>query len=167
MLSWTKAIRYRLGVGLVFATTGCGSSLTPDYGKLDLVNVSGSITLDGQPLPEAIVVFESNDATFSYGRTDDSGNYTLMLNSEKSGVMPGPKIVRIRTSGGTWRRSRIDRRAGRRRTPDGRRGARGARSALLQLAVEIAGECRQRLPAVRLRPQIGLHCSDHTVTAAS
>ncbi len=78
---------------------GCGGVQT-DYSQLDLKEIRGTITLDGTPLAEAVVRFESPDGSFSYGTTDASGNYTLMLNSEKRGVMPGPKVVRISTTGG-------------------------------------------------------------------
>lgn len=78
--------------------TGCGSAPRADYHKLDLVEISGTVTLDGEPLAGALVTFEEPDQTFSYGRTDAAGRYQLMLNSEKSGVLRGEKLVRIRTA---------------------------------------------------------------------
>lgn len=85
-----------LGLAAV-ALAGCGSGIETDYSHLDLVNVSGTVTYDGKPLPEALVTFEAEDGTFSYGMTDESGHYKLMFNSEKSGVLTGPKTVRIET----------------------------------------------------------------------
>jgi hypothetical protein len=79
---------------------GCNYSIDPDYGALGLVDVSGSISLDGAPVANAVVIFEAPDLTFSFGRTDEQGRYELMFNSEKSGVLQGEKTVRIRTSGG-------------------------------------------------------------------
>lgn len=79
-----------------FIAAGC-SRPQADYGDLDLVQVRGKVTLDGQPLPAAAVVFESPDRTFSYAITDSAGRYRLMYNSEQPGVKPGPKTVRIRT----------------------------------------------------------------------
>jgi len=78
---------------------GCSTGPATDYGKLDLVDVSGIVTLDGQPLPDAVVTFE-DPATgqFSYGMTDLSGYYTLQLDSQEDGVVAGEKIVRISTS---------------------------------------------------------------------
>lgn len=76
---------------------GCGTGVQTDYSKLGLVEVSGNVTLDGQPLSGATIMFEAPDSTYSYGTTDSSGNYQMMLNSEKSGVIPGPKTVRIVT----------------------------------------------------------------------
>ncbi len=78
---------------------GCGQS-GPDYGSLNLSDVSGTVTLDGKPLAKALVLFEADDQTFSCGLTDDSGNYSLMFNSEQSGITKGPKTVRIWSSRG-------------------------------------------------------------------
>ncbi|MBI1312314.1 carboxypeptidase regulatory-like domain-containing protein [bacterium] len=83
---------------LILLLTGCGGQ-KPDYGSLNLVDVSGTVTLDGEPLAGAAVLFESKDQSFSYAETDSSGHYLLQFNSEISGVMPGPKTVRIRSTG--------------------------------------------------------------------
>ncbi|MCA9015337.1 MAG: carboxypeptidase regulatory-like domain-containing protein [Planctomycetaceae bacterium] len=80
---------------LLILSAGCGGSINADYSNLDLVDVSGTVTLDGQPLSGATVVFEAGDGTYSSGVTDDSGNFTLMFNTEKSGCLTGDKIVRI------------------------------------------------------------------------
>jgi hypothetical protein len=79
-------------------SVGCRGIRT-DYGELDLCSVSGTILLDGEPLADAIVKFEAPDTTYSIAKTDSSGRYTLMLNSEKRGVIPGLKIVRVSTLG--------------------------------------------------------------------
>ena len=91
---------------LVFVATsfapllpGCGQA-GPDYGSLDLASVHGKVTLGGEPLPEALVLFEADDRTFSYALTDGKGRYELMFNSEKSGVTKGAKTVRIWSSRG-------------------------------------------------------------------
>lgn len=78
---------------------GCGQA-GPDYGSLDLCAAKGTVTLDGKPLPKALVLFEAEDQTYSYALTDDAGNYSLMFNSEKSGVTKGNKTVRIWSSKG-------------------------------------------------------------------
>lgn len=91
---WSAA----LSVALLWLTAGCNFGPRADYHKLDLVDISGTVTLDGRPLPGALVTFEEPDQTFSYGRTDASGRYRLMLNSEKSGIVPGEKLVRISTT---------------------------------------------------------------------
>jgi hypothetical protein len=78
---------------------GCGGQRQVDYSGLGLVDVHGTVTLDREPLAGVQVVFEAADRTYSSGRTDASGRYQLMFNSEKSGVVPGVKTVRIRTAG--------------------------------------------------------------------
>ncbi len=84
---------------LALGSSGCGGVRT-DYSKVELANVQGTMRLDGQPLVGALVIYEAPDRTFSYAETDESGSYRLMFNSEKAGVTPGPKIVRVRTRGG-------------------------------------------------------------------
>lgn len=80
-------------------TSGCESKPKGVYGTLGLVSVSGRVTLDGQPLANAVITFDdAQDGTFSYGQTDSSGNYKLRLDSDMMGVKPGKKIVRISTT---------------------------------------------------------------------
>ncbi|WP_299459677.1 carboxypeptidase-like regulatory domain-containing protein [uncultured Gimesia sp.] len=86
-------------VGLLALFSGCGGSINADYSQLDLVDVSGTVTLDGQPLPGAMVTFEAKDGTFSSGVTDESGRFNLMFNTEKSGCLTGDKTVRIKVGG--------------------------------------------------------------------
>lgn len=74
---------------------GCGG-ISTDYHKLDLANVSGTVRLDGQPLANAYIMFQAQDGTFSTGKTDGSGNYKMMFDSNKAGVLTGEKLVRIR-----------------------------------------------------------------------
>ncbi|GDY11110.1 hypothetical protein LBMAG52_45980 [Planctomycetia bacterium] len=78
--------------------SGCGGSSSANYGKLSLLSVSGAVTLDGKPLPEAVVTFDSEDGQFSYGLTDASGRFSLQFDSVKSGAIPGKKTVRISTT---------------------------------------------------------------------
>ncbi len=75
---------------------GCGSK--DGYAELGLVEVSGTITLDGKPLPQAKVIFESEDKRTATGTTDSAGHYKLMYDSQTPGALPGPKIVRITTA---------------------------------------------------------------------
>lgn len=84
-----------LGMTLV----GCQNGVRTDYDKLNLATVKGQIKLDGTPLADAYVVFEGEDLTYSFGKTDGKGNYKLMLNSEKEGILPGKKKVKIRLAG--------------------------------------------------------------------
>jgi hypothetical protein len=92
---------YLFGLLVTASMLGCGGAPTADYEKLGLVDISGTVTLDGAPLADAVVMFEAPDTTFCYGTTDAQGRYVLKLNSEKMGVIPGPKIVRISTTAST------------------------------------------------------------------
>jgi len=92
-------LRVALSGCLLMLATGCGGSIKADYSNLDLVDASGTVTLDGQPLSGATVAFEANDGTFSSGVTDENGFFELMFNTEKSGCLAGDKTVRITVGG--------------------------------------------------------------------
>lgn len=78
---------------------GCSATNDIDYGSVDLVSVSGTVTLDGQPLQRAVITFEDpENGTFSFARTDSSGRYTLQFDSQMDGVIAGKKIVQISTT---------------------------------------------------------------------
>jgi hypothetical protein len=87
---------------LILFGGGCTSRRRVDYSQLQLVEVSGAVTLDGQPLAQTTIIFEAEDRGFSIGQTDASGRYRLRYNSEKSGVTPGRKTVRISTWPGAF-----------------------------------------------------------------
>jgi hypothetical protein len=78
---------------------GCYRTPHMDYSAVNLVPAHGAVTLDQQPLAQATVVFEAPDKQFSFATTDATGKYALQFDSAQRGVTPGPKIVRIRTTG--------------------------------------------------------------------
>jgi hypothetical protein len=61
--------------------------------------VSGQITLDGKPVPQAQISFQpQGPGPGSYGRTDDDGRFTLKnVLDDRPGAVPGPQAVRITT----------------------------------------------------------------------
>jgi hypothetical protein len=66
--------------------------------------VSGTVTLDGQPLPNAIVSFqpsgtEVNPGPGSVGHTNDKGEYTLEVVGGGHGAVVGWHKVTIRAGG--------------------------------------------------------------------
>ena len=83
-----------LSIATILFVTGCGSS-GPQLGA-----VTGTVTLDGKPVPDATVTFVSKepDGTSSYGMTDASGKYQLEFTTEKVGAMVGAHDVTIVTS---------------------------------------------------------------------
>lgn len=77
---------------------GCKRQVS-DYSEITLVHGAGLVTLDEQPLADAVVTFEDlSDDTFSYATTDKDGRYTLQFDSQMRGVKIGRKIVRISTT---------------------------------------------------------------------
>lgn len=78
---------------------GCDTAPKMNYAAANLVKAGGTVTLDGKPLPNAVVTFESPvDGTNANGLTGADGRYVLMFDSQMAGVMPGKKIVRISTT---------------------------------------------------------------------
>jgi hypothetical protein len=64
----------------------------------DIGKVKGQVTLDGQPLPGALVVFQPEDGSRpSTGRTDDAGKYELLYSREVKGAKVGKHKVSITT----------------------------------------------------------------------
>jgi hypothetical protein len=75
------------------AAVGCNG--TPgNIGK-----VKGQVTLEGQPLPDATVMFSPvNGGSPSAGRTDGSGNYELVYSRQAKGAEIGEHRVSITTA---------------------------------------------------------------------
>lgn len=71
---------------------GCG-------GDGDLGRVSGNVTMDGAPLPDALVTFSPTapGGSPSAGRTDSSGNYNLTFSRDTQGAVIGEHKVTITT----------------------------------------------------------------------
>ena len=90
MVDVRRTIWFACGASLLLTALGCGA-------KLPIV--SGTVTLDGQPLAEANVIFMPGDEIQSpaQGTTDASGNYTLEQEAGIEGVQPGEYSVRITT----------------------------------------------------------------------
>ena len=80
--------RYILLVTAAIGLVGCDNTPSMDYSSVGLVNATGMIKLDGEPLSNAVVTFDSPDGTFSYGLTDSAGEYELQFDSEMQGVTP-------------------------------------------------------------------------------
>lgn len=75
---------------LAVFTAGCETAPQMDYGKVDLVDVSGTVKLDGAPLPDAVITFEDPaTGTYAFALTDSGGGYTLQFDSVKNGCTPG------------------------------------------------------------------------------
>lgn len=93
-----KSIPAFLSALALTTVIGCGRD-ADYYGQIDLVDVSGVIKLDGQPVEGAVVIFQDEQSSLeAYALTDASGKYRLRFDSEKHGVTPGKKIVMVSTT---------------------------------------------------------------------
>ena len=82
-----------LTLSVLLTLTGCFSQ-RPD---LDFGEVQGTVTYEGQPLPNATVKFQPQEGRPSYGKTDDSGHYSLLFMGEDWGAIVGDHEVAITT----------------------------------------------------------------------
>lgn len=88
-----RAVIYSL-VLLTGLVSGCGTSSTPE-----LAPVRGTVTLDGQPLAGATVIFEPTDGgRSSHGQTDAEGKYRLNYIRDIQGAKVGSHYVSITTA---------------------------------------------------------------------
>jgi hypothetical protein len=83
-----------VALAVLALVAGCGKSDRPPLGK-----VSGTVTLDGQPLPEALVLFTPDGpGRTSQGVTDASGRYSVTYLRDIVGANLGRHMVRITTA---------------------------------------------------------------------
>jgi hypothetical protein len=78
---------------LVFLVAGCGRGDRPE-----LAPVEGAITLDGDPLAGATVVFTPVQGKKSRAITDEKGHYELIYLRDIKGAIPGEHTVTINTA---------------------------------------------------------------------
>jgi hypothetical protein len=78
---------------VALSASGCGKGT---------VTVEGAVTLDGQPVPGATVLFmpEGGNGRAASALTDDDGNFRVTTYEEGDGALPGHyRIVVTRTEG--------------------------------------------------------------------
>lgn len=80
-------------VGALLYSGGCSSDS-------DIGRVEGTVTLDGEPLPNATVVFVQGQGRPAGGITDEQGHYVLNYAGGRKGALPGLNRVRITTAQG-------------------------------------------------------------------
>lgn len=81
--------------GIVFVAAfdlGCGSGNRPEMGT-----VSGLVTLDGKPVPDAVVRFQPNSGRGSRAKTNADGYYSLGYVGSAEGALIGEHKVTIST----------------------------------------------------------------------
>ena len=93
---------HRLATIILFAVV-CGCSQTP----YDVAEVSGRVTLDGQPLGDAVVMFQPTTSRAgqtalgpgSHGTTDTEGRYALrLIDPDREGAVVATHRVTITTA---------------------------------------------------------------------
>lgn len=79
--------------GITASLTGCSD------GGPKLVEVTGKVTVDGKPVPNAIVTFNPTapGGSNSLGKTDAQGLYRLEYSQDKQGALVGEHVVEIVT----------------------------------------------------------------------
>ena len=81
----------RFALGLVVVASGCA--------EMTVAPVSGTITLDGEPLQRASVMFQPQaGGRPSSGLTDENGFYRLGYSMTEEGAEVGPCTVKISTA---------------------------------------------------------------------
>jgi len=84
-----------IALAVVCGMVGCGRSNRPPLGR-----VEGTVTLDGVPLPAALVVFTPDGPGRSaVAKTDTAGHYELSFLRDIAGANLGSHKVRISTAG--------------------------------------------------------------------
>jgi hypothetical protein len=68
---------------------GCGPS------RPDLVEVSGQVLIDGQPLSIGNIKFVPNGGRASWGKIDENGRFTLTCYEAYDGAIPGTHRVQV------------------------------------------------------------------------
>jgi hypothetical protein len=92
-----QGIAMRLAVWRTAAVIGA-AGLAGCFGGGDGVNlvpVTGTVTLDSQPLAGAKVTFYPASGRLSAGTTDANGRYALQYAEDRPGALPGPHTVKI------------------------------------------------------------------------
>ncbi len=83
-----------LGLVLVVSIAGCSG---PSGDAPDLAPVTGTVTMDGEPLSGVSVEFQSASGQVASGTTDASGRYELTYVGGAKGAEIGENTVRITT----------------------------------------------------------------------
>ena len=85
---------WMVGISVLALVTGCNRENLPKLGA-----VSGTVTMDGQPVANATVIFDGakEGEPASLGRTDASGKYELYYSRGNKGTTIGEHVVHIST----------------------------------------------------------------------
>ncbi|WP_166823755.1 carboxypeptidase-like regulatory domain-containing protein [Thalassoroseus pseudoceratinae] len=77
--------------GILTLSVGCGA-----FGGAEVGEVTGKVTLDGEPLSDAEVAFvPTSGGTTSTGYTSEDGSYLLVYDAERDGAEVGEHTIRV------------------------------------------------------------------------
>ncbi len=85
-----------ISIVTILALTWTGGCTKQAPTREGFTNVAGTVTLDGQPLENAQLIFETEKG-ISYARTDAGGRYQAEYSRSLGGVGKGKATVRIST----------------------------------------------------------------------
>ena len=91
-MSSTPIPRLMLALLVVITCLGCGDPNVPDLGR-----VYGRVTLDGEPVKRARLVYQADGKPPCVGETDEDGNYEIMFDTGIRGAAVGKNLVTIST----------------------------------------------------------------------
>lgn len=86
-----RSLTAGVGLALAIVVSGCGPS-GPEISR-----VTGTIKMDGKPLPAAVVMFVPDHGRPSAAETDANGKYVLEFSAGRKGAIPGNNRVEINT----------------------------------------------------------------------
>lgn len=94
------AYRHAFGLGLAclfVVAVGCGSGSGPALDPSTQATISGTVTIDGTPIPvDSVVHFESADTgTTATGKIDALGNFSAVVPDPKKGLVAGRYRVMV------------------------------------------------------------------------
>ena len=95
MKSTGKSAWFLMLCTLCLPLVGCGGAPTD---QPDLGTVTGTVTMNGQPLTNVMVVFSPENGRSSMGVTDAEGNYELEYVGDTKGAKIGQHKVSITTA---------------------------------------------------------------------
>lgn len=101
--SWSGRCGRRDGAGVLVLACLLGLALGVVVGcsprsAVEVAKVSGTVTLDGNPLSDAIILFQPAEGRPSRGMTAADGRYQLLYTAERAGAMVGTCGVTISTA---------------------------------------------------------------------
>ncbi|UUO04551.1 carboxypeptidase-like regulatory domain-containing protein [Blastopirellula sp. J2-11] len=81
--------RWFLVLFIPLSFLGCGAA------KYDVVPLEGTLTYEGQPVPQMIVSFKPEGKRASEATTDENGKFRMQHSIDQFGIEPGPQEVSV------------------------------------------------------------------------